>query len=151
MLTFGSLVLSAQLEIEKLRVKASENSVKIHEIQRSNEIASHVGTIRQLRAEKIGLEKELEKKAAELSALMNGRRPTRGTSVPRSPRMGGAVPSPGPARAMGRVLQMGGVGGNGSRGNSPASGDLAAGRAYNFGEILYGQPPTGSRFGNHLQ
>lgn len=126
--------------VEELREKADGNRVRVHEIQHGNEIAAHLQTIKELKAEKEDLEREVEKKDAELKAMLNGRRPTRGTSVPRSPRMGGTM-SPGPARPIGRVIQS-----SGSRGNSPGPADFNPGR---FEAALF-QGPT-ARWGNHLQ
>lgn len=126
--------------VEELREKADGNRVRVHEIQRGNEIAAHLQMIKELKAEKEDLEREVEKKDAELKAMLNGRRATRGTSVPRSPRMGGTM-SPGPARPIGRVIQS-----SGSRGNSPGPADFNPGR---FEAALF-QGPT-ARWGNHLQ
>jgi chromosome segregation ATPase len=137
----------SQAEVADLREKADENKKRIHEIQRDTEIAAHLQRISELKAENEDLEREVEKKDAELKALSNGRRATRGASVPRSPRMGGTM-SPGPARPIGRVIQMGG---SGSRGNSPAPGDVGTGRT-SFGEALFqGAPGPTARWGNHLQ
>jgi chromosome segregation ATPase len=153
----ASELLSARAEIEILRAKADENRARIHEIQRSNEISELVKRVKQFKAENGELERELEKRGEELKALMNGRRATRGTSVPRSPRMGQGTMSPGP-RPIGRVMQMGmgsmagamaGAGNNRSRGNSPAPGEFGN---RGFGEALFqGQSGTSGRWGNHLQ
>lgn len=90
------------------------------------------------------LEAEPEKKDAELKAILNGRTATRGTSVPRSPRIGSAM-SPGPRPISNRVMQMG------SRGNSPAPSNPGLVRG-NFGGPLFQQGPLGTaRWGNHLQ
>jgi chromosome segregation ATPase len=154
-----------QAEVAELREKAKENTVRIHEIQESAEIEEYVRRIRELKEENGELERELERKSEELKALMNGRRATRGTSVPRSPRMGtGGTMSPGP-RPMGRAMQMGGIGmamggviggGNGgSRGNSPGPGELGGFRGTGtfVGEALFQErgAPGGVRWGNHLQ
>jgi hypothetical protein len=78
------------------------------------------------------LEAEPEKKDAELKAILNGRTATRGTSVPRSPRIGSAM-SPGPRPISNRVSNPGLVRGN-------------------FGGPLFQQGPLGTaRWGNHLQ
>ena len=121
--------------------KASENARRIHEVQASSEIKQHLAQIKELGAEKAEAERELEKKSDELKAVLNGRRATRGTSVPRSPRMG--TMSPG-SRPMARVLSVS------SRGTSPAPGDGPSYRAALTGEALFTTVPGSSRFGNHL-
>jgi chromosome segregation ATPase len=137
----------AQALVVELRKRADGNKVRVHEIQRDNENAAHLDTIKELKAENEELLRELEKKDAELKAMLNGRRATRGTSVPRSPRMGGTM-SPGTPRPIGRVLQS-----SGSRGNSPAPGEFPPNRMGGFGEALFQGPsgPTPARWGNHLQ
>ena len=77
-------------EMELLREKADANIVRVHEIQRDNEIATYLQRLKQKTATIVELEREVDRKVEELKAVMNGRRATRGTSVPRSPRMGGA-------------------------------------------------------------
>lgn len=150
-----------QAKVEKLREKDKADRVRIHEIQRNSEVAEYLRRVKELKEENGELERELEKKQEELRAVMNGRRATRGTSVPRSPRMGtGGTMSPGP-RPMGRAMQMGNIGmamqgGNGgSRGNSPAPGDLGGFRGTGtfVGEALFqdNRAPGGVRWGNHLQ
>ena len=128
-------------ELNAAQQKASDNAVRIHEIQASSEITQHLARIRELEAEKAATEWELEKKSEELKAMLNGRRATRGTSVPRSPRMG--TMSPG-SRPMARVLSVG------SRGTSPAPGDGPPYRGTFTGEALFTTAPPSSRFGNHL-
>ncbi len=135
---------TANEKIAKLTEQADSNRVQIHEIQQNSESAQHLRTIKELRTQKEILEAELEKKDGELKAILNGRRATRGTSVPRSPRMGSAM-SPGPRPISNRVMQMG------SRGNSPAPGDFGPVRG-DFGGPLFQQGPSGTvRWGNHLQ
>ncbi len=157
--------LALQTELKELREKAKANTVRIHQIQKSGEIEEYVRRVRELKEENGELERELERKGEELRAMMNGRRATRGTSVPRSPRMGtGGTMSPG-LRPIGRAMQMGGIGmamggvvgaGNGgSRGNSPAPGELGGFRGTGtfVGEALFQErsTPGGVRWGNHLQ
>lgn len=125
--------------------KASDSAVEIHRIQHSMDIKEYLQLISALETEKAEVERELEKKSEELRTLLNGRRPTRGTSVPRSPRMG--TMSPGQSsRPMARVF-----GGVGSRGNSPAPGGTESGfrGPGTFGDALY---PSGvaNRWANHL-
>jgi len=88
--------------------------------------------------------KELEKKSDEIKAFLNGRRPTRGTSVPRSPRMGTMSPNV-RERPIARVFGSG----VGSRGNSPAPGDAHTPHRGTFGEALYADKGSG-RWGNPL-
>jgi chromosome segregation ATPase len=128
-------------ELATAQRKASENAVRIHEIQASEEIKQHLSRIDELETEKAEMERELEKKSEELRTLMNGRRSTRGTSVPHSPRMGTMSPS---TRPMARVLSN-----VGSRGNSPAPGDSTAFRGQFAGDALF-TTGSGARWGNHL-
>ena len=133
----------AQSEIASLTTKASSNTLRIHEIQHSSEIAQHVSRIEELQTENKELEKELDKKNEELRTLLNGRRQTRGTSVPRSPRMGNVgTMSP---RPIGRVMGIPVSGG--SRGTSPAPGEVQ--RGVWTGEALFQGPQA--RWGTHLQ
>lgn len=135
-----------QVETERLRGKADANIVRIHEIQSHNDEAAYIKRIRELKIKNEELERQLETKSEELKALMNGRRATRGTSVPRSPRMGTqGTMSPGPRRGMQSVM---GVisNANGSRGNSPAPGEQIRGFA---GEALFQGPQR--NWGHHLQ
>lgn len=92
-----------------LTQKASENRVRIHEIQTSNERIDFDLLRRQAEATLAERERELEKLRDELRTL-KGRRETRGQSVPRSPRLG--VMSP-------RGNGNGGAAGARSRGTSP--------------------------------
>jgi len=127
----------------ELQAKADANTVRIHELQRDQDVSNHVSTIKRLRSEKEDLEKECERRGEKIEALTNKRSSGR-TPVPRSPRIGGAM-SPGPIRNVGRNFRAGSAGG--SRGNSPAPGDL-------FGGNLDGTTVArgGSvRWGNHLQ
>jgi chromosome segregation ATPase len=129
-------------ELKALRPKCASNAVEIHQIHKDSEISQHLDRIKELTAENAEYERELEKKTEELKALMNGRRgATRGTSVPRSPRLGTGTMSPGTG-AVRRVIAQG------SRGNSPAPGEF--GRPGQFGEALF-QGVGGGRWGNHLQ
>jgi len=125
-----------------LKRKASENAVRIHEIQASNEIKEHLVRIDGVEAEKAALERELDKKSEELRTVMNGRRATRGASVPKSPRMNNTMS---PSTRVSRV-----IGANGSRGNSPALGEPIRGMF--TGDALFPNIPTGSlqRWPNHL-
>ncbi|KAK0123937.1 hypothetical protein ONS95_008927 [Cadophora gregata] len=144
-----------QTEVDAFREKAAFDKVRIQEIQSMNENAELRQENAELRARLKDLERDYDKKQQELMAVTNGRRGTRGTSVPQSPRMGNQNQnSPGP-RPISRVLQ------GGSRGNSPAPGDvritggpgpIAGG---NFGDALFPNslppPPPRERWGQHLQ
>lgn len=154
-----------QGELTSFRDKAKIDRVRIHEIQAANETSELRQSNSLLKSRVEELEWAFEKQGEELKALMNGRRGnTRGTSVPRSPRMGGGANqmSPGPrASTIGRVLQIGAS--SRSRGNSPAPGEVGAGgvavsqfsaRAgsnFGFGEALFQGPAASGRWGNHLQ
>lgn len=129
-------------ERNALQAKDHENAIRVHEIYNSSEVQQLLDRVNSLKAENEMLEADLEKKNEELKGLMNGRRGTRGVSVPRSPRLGNANMSPGPQRAIGRVMASTG---NRSRGNSPAPGEARG----QFGEALF-QGPT-RQWGNHLQ
>ena len=126
--------------------KASDSAVEIHRIQASSEIKQHLQRISGLEGEKAECERELEKKTEELRTLLNGRRTTRGTSVPRSPRMGTMSPGQN-SRPMARVLS-----GVGSRGNSPApSGGEGVFRGPGtFGDALFAPMGGVNRWGHHL-
>ncbi|KAG9243744.1 hypothetical protein BJ878DRAFT_104863 [Calycina marina] len=103
-------VLELQEENTKLKQKASDNAVKIHEINRAGQMQQYIERIDELMAQKVGVEQQLERKSEELKSMLNGRRPMRGTSTPRSPRLNTMSPRS-------RVLSFE------SRGNSPVPGD----------------------------
>ncbi|TFB02025.1 hypothetical protein CCMA1212_005862 [Trichoderma ghanense] len=118
---------------EELSEKAAENSVRIHEIQERNTAHIYLQQIAELRAQIQSRDIELERARDELRQLKNGRRETRQSSVPRSPRMGMMSP-----RTIAR-----GYGGPSSRGASPAAGSS--------GEMqFYGQQPGNGRW-DHLR
>ncbi|CZR56735.1 uncharacterized protein PAC_06624 [Phialocephala subalpina] len=122
-----------------LQAKADANTVRIHEIQRDEDIASYLASIKKLKGEKEDLERLCEKLNDELTTWKN-KRPTRGTSqVPNSPRPNAGTMSPNPRQ---RVFR--GNFGNTSRSNSPGPSEMM-----NFGEVLTGRGGLG--FGNHLQ
>jgi chromosome segregation ATPase len=101
-----------------LQRKASENTVRVAEIQRANETKEREERIDELEALLRERDQELRKKTEELKIKTNGRRETRGTSVPRSPRLGSGAMSPRPHFARP---------GGGSRGGSPGPGDAREG------------------------
>ncbi|KAK4241274.1 hypothetical protein C8A03DRAFT_41329 [Achaetomium macrosporum] len=96
-------------KITDLERRASENLLKIHQIQAQNEMTEVNRQLDELRAMLEDRERELERAKEELKIIKNGRRETRQGSVPRSPRL--SVMSPRPGRV---------IGGAGSRGTSPA-------------------------------
>ncbi|KAI9729671.1 MAG: hypothetical protein M1818_008424 [Claussenomyces sp. TS43310] len=105
----------ARLEISILQRKADENSLRIAEIQRDSELQQKGERISELELLLADREMELWRKGEELKAKTNGRRETRGTSVPRSPHLVSGAMSP-------RRMPIGV--GNGSRQNSPAPGEM---------------------------
>jgi len=125
-------------ENDILKRKASDNTVEIHRIQASNETKIYLARINELDAEKKELERELGKKNEELKTIMNGRRSTRGTSVPRSPRMNTMSPNT-------RINRVMGVS---SRGNSPGPGEPVRGIFSTDGPLQYGAPTRA--WPNHL-
>ncbi|KAL5315903.1 hypothetical protein ACEPPN_016777 [Leptodophora sp. 'Broadleaf-Isolate-01'] len=140
-----------QEELASFRERSALDKVRIHEIQTSSENTELRQENTVLKARLKDLERDFEKKQEELKAVTNGRRATRGTSVPQSPRLGNqSSPS---TRPIGRVLH------SGSRGNSPAPGEVRgpgggagpfSGGA--FGDVLFMNPPSQrERWGNHLQ
>ncbi|TAQ86428.1 hypothetical protein B7494_g5239 [Chlorociboria aeruginascens] len=106
-----------ELEEERILLlqKSSENSVLIHHAYQSNAISELTTMNNQLRAELKERDRCLDKAKEDLR-LLGHKRATRGTSIPRSPRMVGVTSSPRPT-AM-RVLS-----GIGSRSSSPAPGE----------------------------
>lgn len=104
-----------QQEMTVLRQKADENSVRIAELQRDSERQQKEDRITELEALLADRENELWRKGEELKIKTNGRRETRATSVPRSPRLTSGAMSP-------RRLPHGGN--NGSRQNSPVPGEM---------------------------
>ncbi|PQE24183.1 HDA1 complex subunit protein [Rutstroemia sp. NJR-2017a BVV2] len=123
---------SSQAEAESLRSVASSNRLQIQKLNHDSMLQQLTEQIDELRREMAEKDRMQEKTNEKLEALLNGRRTTRGTSVPRSPRMGMQNMSPRP-----RVL---GSMGPSSRGGSPAPGMGVFG-----GELGVG------RFGAHLQ
>jgi chromosome segregation ATPase len=121
--------------------RASQNAVRIHEIQASNEIKTYLKRINVLDTEKKELVRELDKKNEELRSLMNGRRNTRGVSVPRSPHMNNMSPGT-------RVNRV--IGASNSRGNSPAPSEPLRG-IFTTDNPLYAATAAGTRlWPNHL-
>ncbi|KAK4137637.1 hypothetical protein BT67DRAFT_460186 [Trichocladium antarcticum] len=95
-----------------LEQRAGANLVRIHQLHADNERAAVGAQIDELQALLDNRERELDRALVELRALKNGRRETRGSSVPRSPRTAAAAGVMSP-RLPGRAV-------TGSRGTSPA-------------------------------
>ena len=102
-----------QARVSELEKKASETLVQVHRTQAT----SRTREFQRMLEERVNIvrerEREIERLREELRAAKNGRRETRQTSVPRSPRLGMMSP-----RTVGRGGGV--VGGPASRGTSPA-------------------------------
>lgn len=124
-------------EREELERQASAARIEMNKIAHDGIIQQQIDTIDELRRELMEKERHLGVIAGQLDAYMNGRRTTRGTSVPRSPRMNNMSPRP-------RGYSNMAPGSNAaSRGNSPTPGVLG-------GDLFQGGE-AGRRFGAHLQ
>ncbi|KAK3358951.1 hypothetical protein B0T25DRAFT_577161 [Lasiosphaeria hispida] len=133
-------------KVKSLDKRASDNVVKIHEINANSQLQAVGKQLDEYQAIIRDREFALERARDELRHLKNGRRETRQASVPRSPRTG--VMSPRPGRG-------GGVSsGTGSRGTSPApTYDGATGGASGApvpGMTYFNQPPGNGRW-THLR
>lgn len=125
---------------EDLRTKASDNFRKIQEINASQQWEAMKDQIKQLTAQVNEREHLLNLAHEELRTLRNGRPQTRGTSVPRSPRV--PMMSPRPGRS--------GFTGSASRGTSPTTAPSHEG-FMGPGAQFMGQQSRNGRWGNHLQ
>ncbi|KAJ9143880.1 Citron Rho-interacting kinase [Pleurostoma richardsiae] len=126
--------------VAELEQRASENLLKIHQVDAEGEAAALRRLWEEERAIRQERERDLERAREELRVLKNGRRETRQTSVPRSPRLG--VMSPRTSR-----------GAAGSRGTSPAStADAITGAMPNM-TFFHPQPQANGsgRWGSHLR
>lgn len=139
-----------EAELKAYRENAGFDKVRIHEVQTSNEKAKLRQENTQMRAQLCDLKRDYDKLQEEFKNVSNGRRGTRGASVPQSPRMGNQMQNS-PARPIGRILQE-------SRGNSPAPVDARGPAVGQFGGGTFGDalfpgpiPPPRERWGNHLQ
>jgi len=134
-------VAELQEEIGRIKIYANNNIVEINKINTTSNLQEQLNRIDELTTQKAEVEQQLERKSEELRSMLNGRRPTRGTSVPRSPRMNNTM-SP-----RNRVL------GSSSRGNSPAPGDVFGSNRNTFGDALLfpsSGPSVAGRWGQHL-
>ncbi|TGO86201.1 hypothetical protein BPOR_0324g00010 [Botrytis porri] len=126
-----------QSERKGLQSEASAARVEIQKVNHDGVIQQQLDSINELKRELAERERMLESVSRQLESYQNGRRTTRGTSVPRSPRMNNMSPRP-------RVIGSMAPGSNtASRGNSQAPGIFA-------GDLFQGGD-TGRRFGAHLQ
>lgn len=129
--------------ISQLQHKASVN---VPQLQHSYEIRQLMERVDELELIRVELQRELDKKVEELRVRMNGRRETRGTSVPRSPRMGAGTMSPRPvARVIGQST------GVGSRGNSPVAAGWDPVRSEAQANNWTSGGPVTARWPTHLQ
>ncbi|TGO70044.1 hypothetical protein BOTNAR_0004g00290 [Botryotinia narcissicola] len=126
-----------QSERKGLQSEASAARVEIQKVNHDGIIQQQLDSINELKRELAERERMLESVSRQLESYQNGRRTTRGTSVPRSPRMNNMSPRP---RAMGSMAPGSNTA---SRGNSPAPGIFA-------GDLFQGGD-AGRRFGAHLQ
>ena len=127
----------------ELAKKSEETLGRVHQIQADRTNKQYLRQIRELKALVREREIELDLTKEELRLLKNGRRETRGASVPRSPRMGMMSPRTGRAAYP--------PGGSASRGTSPAPTSAADGAAITLPGIQFmGQPPGNGRW-NHLR
>ncbi|KAJ4319675.1 hypothetical protein N0V84_006229 [Fusarium piperis] len=125
---------------EDLRMRASDNFRKIHEINANQQWGVLLEQIKQLTAQVKERDVLLNLATEELRTLRNGRPQTRGTSVPRSPRVPMMSPRPG----------RGGFTGSASRGTSPTTAPGHEG-FMGPGAQFMGQQPRNGRWSHHLQ
>ncbi|KAH7152294.1 putative HDA1 complex subunit, partial [Dactylonectria estremocensis] len=135
----GAEIKGLRQQNEDLERKASDNLVRIHQIQADNANKELFRTLSDLKIQLREREVEVAHLREELS-LRNGRPATRQASVPRSPRMGMMSPRPG------RVF------GSASRGTSPSTvpGYDGNGSGGIPGVQFMGQQPGNGRWG-HLR
>lgn len=132
-------------KLAKLEEQSSASRIRIHEINAANSTAELARQVTEAQLIARDREMELDRVKEELKALRNGRRETRGASVPRSPRMGMMSP-----RTGGRA----GVGVSGaSRGTSPALGgiDGQTGAAPAVSGSQFFNPPSSNGRFQHLR
>ncbi|RSL58496.1 hypothetical protein CEP54_007743 [Fusarium duplospermum] len=125
---------------EDLRTRASDNFRKIQEINANQQWGAMLEQINSLTAQVNERDHLLNLAQEELRTLRNGRPQTRGTSVPRSPRVPMMSPRPG----------RGGFTGSASRGTSPTTVPGHEGFAGPGAQFMPQQPRNG-RWGHHLQ
>jgi chromosome segregation ATPase len=133
-------------QIKHLEQKSSDATIRLHEINHKNMVEDQQRRIDDLQAIISQREQQLDRAETELRALKNGRRETRASSVPRSPRLN--VMSP---RTRGGG---GGNGGNTSRGTSPAPFDGSSTPSSAAGPVpgmTFYQPPGSHPRFSHLR
>lgn len=130
--------LRARLQVAE--EEASKNKIRIHEINDAQSKRGHLARIKELETKLKERDAELDRTRDELRSSKNGRRETRQTSVPRSPRPGILSPRA-PARSYPSST---------SRGGSPAPAGLdvgnVAGGSLLPGMQLFPQAQTSRRF-----
>lgn len=130
-------------QLEKAEEEAAQNKVRIHEINVANNTRGYLSQISQLETQLRERTVDLDRTREELRASKNGRRETRQSSVPRSPRMGMLSPRA-PARSYPSST---------SRGGSPVPvgmdvGNIAGGTLLP-GMQLLPQTPVNGRWAPH--
>ncbi|KAH8177421.1 hypothetical protein LIA77_02503 [Sarocladium implicatum] len=94
-------------QLEKAEEEAAKNKIRIHEINAANSTRGYLTQISQLETQLRERTVELDRTREELRVSKNGRRETRQSSVPRSPRMGMLSPRA-PARSYPSSTSRGG-------------------------------------------
>ena len=83
-----------EIEVEKLTRQASEVRVRVNQEQNRREVAELVRLLEEQRTMARDRESELIRLRDEVRSFRASRRDTRGSSVPRSPRLGSSILSP---------------------------------------------------------
>ncbi|KAI0014824.1 hypothetical protein F4780DRAFT_766717 [Xylariomycetidae sp. FL0641] len=135
-------------EIEELRRLADATVIEVNKIQSKNEVRELTRMLNEQKNMVRDRELELIRLKEEVKTLRNSRRETRGSSVPRSPRLS-ALGVMSPRNGTRGPSAMGGAS---SRGTSPASaiGGPEGNVLGNPSSASYGQAVPNSRF-NHLR
>ncbi|KAK9780411.1 hypothetical protein SCAR479_02526 [Seiridium cardinale] len=132
-----------QQQIIELARKADDNIVLINQTQQRNEVGELVRLLEEQRTIVKDRENELNRAREQLAVLKNGRRETRQSSVPRSPRLG--VSSPRTVRRAATEAASGA----GSRGTSPSF-DVGGTIMPGIGSLFAGQQQGNGRYA-HLR
>lgn len=134
-----------QQQIVDLTRKANDNIVKINQTQQHNEVRELLRVIEEQRTIVKDRENELNRAKEQLASLKNGRRETRQSSVPRSPRLN--VSSP---RNPGRRAATEAASGSASRGASPTPFEVGGNLMPGIGSLFAGQQQGNGRY-SHLR
>ncbi|OIW30331.1 hypothetical protein CONLIGDRAFT_364081 [Coniochaeta ligniaria NRRL 30616] len=129
-------------QIKHLEHKSSDATIRLHEINNKNRVEDERRRHDEMQAILSQREQQLDQAQKELRALKSGRRETRSSSVPRSPRLN--VMSP----------RTRGGGGNTSRGTSPAPFDGSSTPSSAAGPVpgmTFYQPPGSHPRFSHLR